>query len=125
MLSYLDLSNNAFHGRIPKSFGELINIEYLNLSHNFLSDVIPKSISNLRYLNHLDLSFNKLEGQIPQGRVFSNLTISLLQGSVALCGANQLGFPSCPEIFGTSVSKRNQHFFKYIIPAIDSALVLL
>ncbi|ONK71552.1 uncharacterized protein A4U43_C04F9810 [Asparagus officinalis] len=85
MLSHIDFSSNDFHGQIPESLGGLININYINISCNSLSGAIPESLANLRHLNILDFSFNKLSGKIPGGRVFSNVSIPTLEGSLALC----------------------------------------
>lgn len=62
----LDLSNNYFHGEIPKSLGRLRFIQFLNLSHNQLTGHIPSSLENLTTLEVLDLSSNQLVGGIPE-----------------------------------------------------------
>ncbi|KAJ8429826.1 hypothetical protein Cgig2_000154 [Carnegiea gigantea] len=62
----LDLSNNAFHGEIPKELGRLNALIVLNLSHNSLSGNIPSSFRNLSQLESLNLSCNSLSGDIPQ-----------------------------------------------------------
>ncbi|XP_031104118.1 receptor-like protein 9DC3 [Ipomoea triloba] len=64
--TFLDLSNNYFHGEIPKSLGWLRLIRFLNLSHNQLTGNIPSSLGNLTFLEALDLSSNKLVGEIPK-----------------------------------------------------------
>ncbi|XP_048562051.1 receptor like protein 24-like [Triticum urartu] len=40
-LVFIDVSDNAFHGSIPKDIGELVLLHGLNLSHNFLTGTIP------------------------------------------------------------------------------------
>ncbi|XP_019184853.1 PREDICTED: receptor-like protein 12 [Ipomoea nil] len=69
----LDLSNNFFHGEIPKSLGRLHLIRFLNLSHNQLTGDIPSSLGNLTLLEVLDLSSNQLVGEIP-GQLAKSLT---------------------------------------------------
>ncbi|KAL6203910.1 hypothetical protein ACLB2K_021180 [Fragaria x ananassa] len=56
-LSYLDLSQNCFHGiHIPNFIGDLTSLRYLNLSYVSWSGEIPPSLGNLSNLNYLDLS---------------------------------------------------------------------
>ncbi|XP_031102006.1 receptor-like protein 12 [Ipomoea triloba] len=66
ILTLLDLSNNFFHGVIPRSLGKLHFIRFLNLSHNELTGNIPSSLGNLTILEALDLSCNQLAGNIPR-----------------------------------------------------------
>ncbi|XP_058111883.1 receptor-like protein 33 [Magnolia sinica] len=61
----VDLSENKFHGDIPKSIGDLKSLLVLNMSNNDLTGGIPTSFQNLRDLESLDLSHNKLSGEIP------------------------------------------------------------
>ncbi|XP_058111884.1 receptor-like protein 7 [Magnolia sinica] len=61
----VDLSENKFHGDIPKSIGDLKSLLVLNMSNNDLTGGIPTSLQNLRDLESLDLSHNKLSGEIP------------------------------------------------------------
>ncbi|TYI41979.1 hypothetical protein ES332_A01G065400v1 [Gossypium tomentosum] len=68
----VDLSDNGFHGEIPKVVRELRLLLALNLSHNSLTGPIPPSFGNLAALESLDLSFNKLSGRIPSQ--LTNLT---------------------------------------------------
>ncbi|XP_078167949.1 uncharacterized protein LOC144562619 [Carex rostrata] len=66
ILSYIDLSNNTFSGRIPEEIGKLKSLDVLNLSHNTLIGPIPQQFGNLKQLQLLDLSFNQFSGHIPQ-----------------------------------------------------------
>ncbi|KAB2095655.1 hypothetical protein ES319_A01G053600v1 [Gossypium barbadense] len=68
----IDLSDNGFHGEIPKAVGELRMLHALNLSSNCLTGPIPTSFGKLTALESLDLSFNKLSGRIPSE--LTNLT---------------------------------------------------
>nr|ABA96165.1 Leucine Rich Repeat family protein [Oryza sativa Japonica Group] len=63
-LVLIDVSNNAFHGRIPRSIGELVLLRALNMSHNALTGPIPVQFANLKQLELLDLSSNELSGEI-------------------------------------------------------------
>ncbi|KAF4370363.1 hypothetical protein G4B88_013047, partial [Cannabis sativa] len=66
IFSGIDLSNNNFHGEIPKSVGDLRSLIVLNLSSNNFEGHIPLSVENLKEVESLDLSNNKLSGRIPQ-----------------------------------------------------------
>uniref|UniRef100_A0A0E0MRN6 Leucine-rich repeat-containing N-terminal plant-type domain-containing protein n=1 Tax=Oryza rufipogon TaxID=4529 RepID=A0A0E0MRN6_ORYRU len=107
---FLDVSDNAFHGSIPKSMGELVLLHTLNMSHNSLtgpipsqlgrlkqmealdlssnelSGVIPQELPSLDFLGMLNLSYNRLEGKIPESLHFSLFANSSFLGNDALCG---------------------------------------
>ncbi|KAG8502457.1 hypothetical protein CXB51_000368 [Gossypium anomalum] len=106
----IDLSDNGFHGEIPKVVGELRLLRALNLSHNSLTGPIPTSVGNLAALESLDLSFNKLSGRIPSqltnltflevlrfwnnnlvgpipsGKQFNTFENDIYRGNLGLCG---------------------------------------
>lgn len=110
-LVFIDVSNNAFIGAIPKDIGELVLLHGLNLSHNFLtgvipsqvsrlnqlealdlssnelSGVIPHEISSLDFLTMLNLSYNKLEGRIPESPHFLTFSNNSFLGNDGLCGS--------------------------------------
>ncbi|BAS70527.1 Os01g0161000 [Oryza sativa Japonica Group] len=107
---FIDVSNNAFHGSIPESIGELVLLHALNMSHNSLtgpvpsplghlnqmealdlssnelSGVIPQELASLDFLGTLNLSYNMLEGKIPESPHFSLFSNSSFLGNDALCG---------------------------------------
>lgn len=89
-LKYLNLSNSAFLGPIPREISQLSKLVSLDLSQNVgpsselpdtmadlsslkilklsgcnLSGLIPASIGNLSQLTYLDLSHNDFTGQVP------------------------------------------------------------
>ncbi|XP_020257095.1 leucine-rich repeat receptor-like tyrosine-protein kinase PXC3 isoform X2 [Asparagus officinalis] len=64
-LQSLDLSSNSFHGSIPSSFGDLVELVYLDLSMNKFESSIPSSLGSIVSLKSLNLSNNLLTGQIP------------------------------------------------------------
>ncbi|XP_016718381.1 receptor-like protein 43 [Gossypium hirsutum] len=64
-LNHLDLSWNQLSGQIPRSLGNLLQLTHLVLWQNQLSGKIPRSLGNLLQLTHLSLSGNQLSRQIP------------------------------------------------------------
>jgi hypothetical protein len=110
ILRVLDLSNNNFTGKIPKSIGKLKGLQQLNLSHNYLTGYIQSSLGiltnlesldlssnlftgripiqlvDLTFLQVLDLSHNQLEGPIPKGKQFNTFDHRSFEGNSGLCG---------------------------------------
>ncbi|XP_057953869.1 receptor-like protein 33 [Malania oleifera] len=66
IFTMIDMSNNSFNGKIPKSIGKLKSLRGLNFSHNSLTGDIPTSLGNLTTLEWLDLSSNNLGSEIPK-----------------------------------------------------------
>ncbi|MFQ6621174.1 hypothetical protein Gotur_002343, partial [Gossypium turneri] len=123
----IDLSDNGFHGEIPKVVGELRLLLAPNLSHNSLTGPIPPSFGNLAALESLDLSFNKqsgripsqltnltflevlkfwnnnLVGPIPQGKQFDTFENDSYRGHLGLCG-----FPLSKECSNDERSQQAQ-----------------
>jgi hypothetical protein len=71
-LDLLDLGHNKLTGTIPSEMVGMVNIQYLYLNDNHLSGAIPSEIGSLTDLIYLYLSHNQLSGQIPDSLM--NLT---------------------------------------------------
>ena len=83
----LNLSHNAFIGRIPPSLGKLSQLESLDLSSNKLSGEIRMQLANnLAFLSVLNLSFNQLVGQIPNIKQFATFLETSYESNKGLCG---------------------------------------
>ncbi|XP_072972687.1 receptor-like protein EIX1 [Typha angustifolia] len=63
-LSYLNLRNCLFHGKITDALGNLNSLTYLNLRDNNLEGPLPKSIGQLCNLRSIDLSYLYIGGDI-------------------------------------------------------------
>ncbi len=58
LLKSVDLSNNAFTGELPASWGNLNNIQELQLQNNKLYGTLPASWQSMWSLKRLNLSYN-------------------------------------------------------------------
>ncbi|XP_039173453.1 receptor like protein 22-like [Eucalyptus grandis] len=79
---YVDFSSNNFTSFIPPSIGiNLSGAIFLSLSNNKFHGSIPKSICNAEYLEVLDLSHNNLTGNIPDCLVMKSLKVLNLRNN--------------------------------------------
>ncbi|KAJ3115591.1 hypothetical protein HDU96_000348 [Phlyctochytrium bullatum] len=83
-------------GVLPRSFGNLVNLEKLSISDNILTGELPASLGNLTKLALLDLRNNGFSGPIPVGLTkISSLNFLLLSNN---------GFVGSIPEFGRSMS---------------------
>jgi Leucine-rich repeat (LRR) protein len=66
-LTFLDLSFNEFHGKIPNIFDKVALLTHLNLSGNNFTGPIPDTLSHLTKLVTLKMYSNALTGPLPDG----------------------------------------------------------
>ncbi|CAJ1953073.1 unnamed protein product [Sphenostylis stenocarpa] len=78
-LSFLDLSNNKIHGRVPNWLHEMRSLYLLDLSHNRLTQSLNQFSRN-HQLKVLYLSFNSLSGDISSS-ICNASSIRILQVS--------------------------------------------
>uniref|UniRef100_UPI0005C9C710 probable leucine-rich repeat receptor-like protein kinase At1g35710 n=1 Tax=Fragaria vesca subsp. vesca TaxID=101020 RepID=UPI0005C9C710 len=80
-LQLLDLSFNAFSGKIPPSIGYIHGIKTLKLRRNKLVGELPSSLKNCTSLNVIDLGNNQLSSSVPDwiGASLPDLVILMLQ----------------------------------------------
>ncbi|CAH9074908.1 unnamed protein product [Cuscuta europaea] len=64
-LAHIDLSGNQFSGPIPDAFEKLVFLETLDLRDNMFEGRIPKSLGNLSLVD-LDLSHNAMGGPLEE-----------------------------------------------------------
>ncbi|KAK4272174.1 hypothetical protein QN277_020762 [Acacia crassicarpa] len=90
------LSKNSFSGKIPKQFGELVQLQHLDLSSNNLSGIPPSPLFSLPNIRFMNLASNTLSGSLP-----NKLTCGSKLGYVDISSNKLLGeLPSC--LAGTS-----------------------
>ncbi|XP_054813381.1 LRR receptor-like serine/threonine-protein kinase EFR [Prosopis cineraria] len=64
-------------GHLPRSIGNLTELQLLRVNTNNLEGLIPVEVGNLHKLEILDLSYNNLSGSIPL-RIFNISTLKIL-----------------------------------------------
>nr|XP_048326839.1 receptor-like protein EIX1 [Ziziphus jujuba var. spinosa] len=76
-LEYLNISSNNLEGVIASAIQNLISIVELDMSYNALEGIVPKSVGNLCNLEFINLRGNKFGGKL------SNAFDSLLSGCLS------------------------------------------
>ncbi|EEF30931.1 serine-threonine protein kinase, plant-type, putative [Ricinus communis] len=103
-LSYLDISNNGFHGYIPQEIAALPKLTSLNMSGNGFSDSIPSLFGNMSGLQVLDLSNNRLSGGIPEHMTMGCFSLNfLLLSNNKLQGPIFLGYFNLTNLWWLSL----------------------
>ncbi|XP_072965082.1 receptor-like protein EIX2 [Typha angustifolia] len=85
-LSYLNLENFGFYGKIPDDLAKLTSLTYLNLGENNLESPLPRSIGQLCNLRSIDLSYLGIDGDIQElvgmlGCTWNNIEEIILSGN--------------------------------------------
>ncbi|XP_054797511.1 receptor-like protein 6 [Prosopis cineraria] len=96
-VAYLDCSSNNFNSIIPHNIGtHLSSTFFLSLSENKFHGHIPRSLCEASLLNELDLSNNSFKGTIPACLIESEMLWVLSLGNNKLTGKIPNSFPeSC------------------------------
>jgi hypothetical protein len=89
LLNGVNMSHNAFSGPIPPQFGALNQLESLDLSSNNLSWEIPQGLASLNFLSMLNLSYNELVGRIPDSPHFLTFTNFSFLGNIGVQSMQQ------------------------------------
>ncbi|XP_065626288.1 receptor-like protein EIX2 isoform X1 [Quercus suber] len=67
MLSFINLRDNSFSGKLPAWMGEsLLSLVILNLHSNKFHGCIPQQLCQLAHIEFFDFSQNNISGNIPQ-----------------------------------------------------------
>ncbi|XP_044979876.1 receptor-like protein 2 [Hordeum vulgare subsp. vulgare] len=115
----LDLRENRFSGKIPRSIGQLKRLEELYLGNNNMSGEVPSTLSNCTRLMVIDLKINNFSGDL--GRVnfstLQNLThLDVLRNNFS--GIVPENIYSCSNLVALRVSLN--HFHGEISPRIGN-----
>ncbi|XP_052114940.1 receptor kinase-like protein Xa21 isoform X2 [Arachis duranensis] len=144
-LSYLYLANNSlsgnpFHAKLPKSIGNMSNLELFDADACSIDGEIPLEIGNLTNLYALSLYQNDLSGTIPttikglQSLQYLNLGNNRLQGTIIseICKIKQLSelyitenkliSGEVPTCFGNLTSLRKLYLNSNKLSKVPSSL---
>uniref|UniRef100_A0A2C9VQ47 Disease resistance R13L4/SHOC-2-like LRR domain-containing protein n=1 Tax=Manihot esculenta TaxID=3983 RepID=A0A2C9VQ47_MANES len=106
-LSFLDISDNLFHGIIPLDIGtHLSRLELVDLSKNDFNGSIPSSFRNMSLLQILDLSNNDISGSLPSDFSCSNM-IGVYLSRNQLQGSLEDAFFDCLQLVVLDLSHNN------------------
>nr|XP_020196375.2 receptor-like protein EIX2 [Aegilops tauschii subsp. strangulata] len=95
-LTYLNLSNMGFQGRVPPQLGNLSNLVRLDINGHYTTDLYSNDLSwlaRLRSLEHLDMSYIDLSGVVDWLHIVNALP-NLVVLSLPSCGLNKGNTPS-------------------------------
>jgi Leucine-rich repeat (LRR) protein len=83
-LTLISFSINKLSGALPDSIGNLVNVETFNIERNSIIGPIPISIGDMSALKVLILSSNLIGGEIPSsiGRLFNLTTLNLYKNEL-------------------------------------------
>ncbi|KAF0936037.1 hypothetical protein E2562_038344 [Oryza meyeriana var. granulata] len=117
-LSILDLGQNMFSGKIPKSIGQLKRLEELHLGQNDFYGELPLNLGNCTNLKVIDLIFNNLSGDL--GKInFSSLsnltTIDLLMNNFS--GTVPESIYACTKL--TALRLAHNNFYGEFSPTMN------
>ncbi|XWS45506.1 hypothetical protein CRYUN_Cryun15aG0142000 [Craigia yunnanensis] len=84
-LQILKLVSNGVSGKIPGELGDAMELTTILLSRNKLSGTIPGKVLNLKELHEFDVSDNRLSGKIPPHKAI--ISASAFIDNPGLCGA--------------------------------------
>ncbi|XP_021615455.2 receptor-like protein 15, partial [Manihot esculenta] len=105
-LSFLDISDNLFHGIIPPDIGtHLSRLELVDLSKNDFNGSIP-SFRNMSLLQILDLSNNDISGSLPSDFSCSHM-IEVHLSRNQLQGSLEDAFFDCLQLVVLDLSHNN------------------
>ncbi|KAL2329353.1 hypothetical protein Fmac_022780 [Flemingia macrophylla] len=100
-LTFLDISNNNFHGQIPEHFG---NLQYFNISGNSFGTSLPSSIWNATNLQIFSAAFSNITGEIPDFIGCQTLYKLELQGN-AINGTIPWDIGHCQKLIVLNLSR--------------------
>ncbi|KAM3306450.1 hypothetical protein P3S67_013320 [Capsicum chacoense] len=103
-VKFLNLSNMALTGIIPRDFGNLTFLVSVDLESNRFHGNLPQEMARLRWLKFLDLSFNNFRGKVPSWIEFISFTGNSFSGSLPNGLCNRL-----PKLKGLYLSYNKLH----------------
>ncbi|KAK8500179.1 hypothetical protein V6N12_002287 [Hibiscus sabdariffa] len=106
ILSYLDISKNSIHDKVPTEIGErLPSLSYLNMARNHFYGSIPASIGDMNSLQDLTLSGNQLSGDLPEHLSMGcSSLVSLTLSNNSLQGQIPSSWSNCSQLSTLDVS---------------------
>ncbi|XP_030534649.2 probable LRR receptor-like serine/threonine-protein kinase At3g47570 [Rhodamnia argentea] len=121
-MTWLGLGMNPIFGEIPKTIGNLVNLEVLWMGNNFLSGAIPSELGNLQNLTVLILCNNNLSGVIPSSLQKTKKLLKLYLDGNQLYGHIPSHLEKCQNLMELDLANNNLN--GSIFPAIKTLLSL-